>query len=286
MPVVSSGGRDLCSQICLLGFFFLFASVLLRLELGVEERDAARLNKTVLCRQVLQLSDDTAGHPLAGHGGEGRRQAAVSSSGVEPWWRDLWILQTGAAVLPLTGRGGEGKKSSSSSLCRSGASGCGGAGVAPGWSKISAVFSPSTSTVVGQLLQIAGSSSSALLQRPDAVLVPTSMAVRQPLPPCSPVCRRVMFFLQACVPMWRSSGFEAMCSRCCAPSGFVPGGSAVDRARKSCHGCGGGGASGSPGSDCFFFFFLRAFVVICRDLVVLSLSVEVSFVKFPPPPVI
>jgi hypothetical protein len=44
------------------------------------------MNKAASGCQGLWWSEDTSGHPQAGHVGEGRAQAAVSSSGGKSWW--------------------------------------------------------------------------------------------------------------------------------------------------------------------------------------------------------
>jgi hypothetical protein len=75
-----------------------------------------------------------------------------------------------------------------------------------------------------------------------------------------------VFILQPCVLFWRSSGFEAVCSRHCTPSGLIPGGTSVDRARKLRHGCGGEGARGIQGPDCFFNFCFRVYNAILGTL--------------------
>jgi hypothetical protein len=70
---------------------------------------------------LLRWTEDAGGHPLAGHGDEGRAQATTASYDSELWQGDLQIRQVRGVVLLLAGRGGEGKKKSTSVLCRSGA---------------------------------------------------------------------------------------------------------------------------------------------------------------------
>ena len=147
------------------------------------------------------------------------------------------------------------------------------AGAAFNWSDISTASMPSTMQAEGQPLHLFGSFSSTTFQWREATQSPRSMAVGQPLPPCSPRCWRRALILQAVVPTRRSSGSETACSRCSTPSGVVPGGGAVDRTRRRC-GCGGEGARRDPGPDCFLAVSSRVFFAICQGQVVIPFFYE------------
>jgi hypothetical protein len=164
----------------------------------------------------LQQSNITREHLLASHGGEGNGQATVSSSDGEPWCGDHQPMQYGVAALPLASHGGEGMENGSHAHCKAEDLRKDGTDATPIGGKILMALSSSTSKVVGQLPQFKGSSSSTALRWLTTVLVPKSRVVGQPLPPCSPVCRRKVIPLQAYEPMWRPSGFDVVCSLHCA----------------------------------------------------------------------
>lgn len=110
-------------------------------------------------------------------------------------------------------------------------------------------------------LKIFGSSSSVASSTATTVQLLNPLAVGRPLPPLSLTTkfycwRDVLFNLQALVPKWRPSNSDAVCSCRCTPSGLVPGGVVVDRARLLRQDSGGEGARRRPGLDCFFIFFI------------------------------
>jgi hypothetical protein len=110
-------------------------------------------------------------------------------------------------------------------------------------------------------LKIFGSSFLVASSTAAAVQLLNPLAVGRPLPPLSLTTkfycwRDVLFNLQALVPKWRPSNSDAVCSCHCTPSGLVPGGVVVDRARLLRQDSGGEGARRRPGLYCFFIFFI------------------------------
>lgn len=144
---------------------------------------------------------------------------------------------------------------------------CCGAGAAHCKSKISRAGSLSTNSAEGQPLHPSRSFSSTTHRRQGSVQSPKSMVVGKLLPPCTSCCWRKVFFLQAMVPIRRFFSSKTAWSHFPTPSGNVPGGGAVGRARM-CDGCGGEGAGETPGPDCVFVFCPTDFLVTLQGLVV------------------
>jgi hypothetical protein len=95
----------------------------------------------------------------------------------------------------LAGRGGEGEDSGALFRVRWSCWSYLDADVAFVWSIISAAISSSTTTAEGQPLRHFGRFSSTTFRWQEVIQLPSSMAVRQPLPPCSPYCWRRAFLL-------------------------------------------------------------------------------------------
>jgi hypothetical protein len=124
-------------------------------------------------------------------------------------------------LLPI-GHGGEGKKGTNSMFCSSGVWRGGDSGAASYGSKISAVWSPSTTMVEGQMLQFFGSSPSGALHLwPSGIRLLKIMVVGQQYLPWSRVYSRKVFNLEAFVPIWRPSSSKVVCYRPSTPSGHV-----------------------------------------------------------------
>jgi hypothetical protein len=99
-----------------------------------------------------------------------------------------------------------------------------------------------------------------------ALSLSTSMAEGRPLPPWKLAYagqRNIFFYLQA-LPNWRPYKSSVVGSRCCDPSGLVPGVAAVDHRWKLCE-LGGHGA----GPDCFLLFRSEVLCAKCQGLVVI-----------------
>jgi hypothetical protein len=240
----------------------------------VEERAAVHLNKAASDVQGLWWSEDTGGHPLAGLGGEGRAQAAVSSSGDESWWGDLLLLLCSAGSPPLAGHGGEGMRTGNPVFCRSGALRSPDAGMASYWSVIPPAISPVTIQAAGQPLHFLRS-----------YLTPTTcsqsfISVKSwPLLPLALDSARSDWcwhgnYLQALMPNRRLSGSSAVCSLLTAPSGVIPDDGEDGCARVSSGGEGADlvGISREPSEvvcaycrdQCVIFTFLKSLSVNCN----------------------
>lgn len=117
----------------------------------------------------------------------------------------------------------------------------------------------------------------------------TLMAGRRLLPPCLPATcaqdwlsfcwRKVCANLQAFEPQWRPFSSDAVCSRCCSPSGAVPGGAAVDRGRMRLPEIGGEGAGRRQGLDCCFHFCSSVFCAKVKGQVIIVFISVVHYVK-------
>jgi len=178
--------------------------------------------KIRFCRLVLWQSIGVDELPQACRGGEVRMQAIFPCSGAGVRRGDLLLLGMFAVVLHPADRVGWGRMNCTNSLYRSGGRQCGCTGAASCCSEISTTCSPLKTSAEGQPLHGSRSFSPAAHRRQGSVLPRDSKVVGQPVPPFAPRCWRKVFFLQAIEPKRRSSGSEAVCSRCITLSGKVP----------------------------------------------------------------